>query len=931
MRRNLIWILAGLIMCGLLIIASSSLAEEDTWARKADMPTARDSFPTSVVNGKIYAIGGWLPGDIAIATVEEYDPATDTWTRKTDMPTARDTLSTSVVNGKIYAIGGLKYNPWRIFSTVEEYDPVADKWTRKADMPTARWAFSTSVVDGKIYAIGGIAVYARGWDGLSRVEVYDPATDTWTRKADMPTARGDLSTSVVDGKIYAIGGVTAYVHQQRQTNYPTVEVYDPATDTWTRKADMPTAREWPSTSVVDGKIYAIGGMVAWVSALSTVEIYDPVTDKWEAGLDMPTARRYLSTSAVNGKIYAIGGSTAANVPLATVEEYDTGVGIPWIRVMGVSPQEGNITGGELIAVSGDGFPAGASVTIGGKPLTQIKVANTLITGVIPPGTEGGHAIVIATPRPDYSVLAGRFFYNPLSNIVVTRMTPTNGKQAGGDTGSITGSGFLPGATVTIGDNQATDVGVTTTLITFTIPPGDAGAKDVVVTNPDGQKGILRGGYTYNPFPVIEEISPEYGGPLEGGTEIIITGEYFMEGVVVYIGEKRVSRLALFSPIELRLETPSGTQGAKDIRVVNPDGQEAVLDEGFTYNPAPTVIGVKPDAGALEGGTRITITGTGFLDRADLLVGGTEASSVKVVSSTKIRAMTPPSDAGVKDVVVINPDGQKATLKDVFTYNHAPDITSVTPNNGRLSGGVSITIRGSGFLPDARVLISTDTDTLFTVQSVQVISPTTITAIMPSSKPGSRDVVVRNTDRQQAILENGFTYNPLPTIISITPNYGSSSGGTKIIIEGTGFLLGARVTIGDRAATTQVENDTTIQAVTPSNPQGVWDVRIFNPDTQEVIMIKGFISVGEMAYNYPNPFRASQGTTFRYVTDDPVQSITVKIFNLAGVPIDVVQQMDSNEVKWHNTDVHAGLYIYLMEVELENSEMRQFRNVLEIYR
>ena len=43
---------------------------------------------------------------------------------------------------------------------------------------------------------------------------------------------------------------------------------------------------------------------------------------------------------------------------------------------------------------------------------------------------------------------------------------------------------------------------------------------------------------------------------------------------------------------------------------------------------------------------------------------------------------------------------------------------------------------------------------------------------------------------------------------------------------------------------------------------------------------------------------------------------MKIFNLAGVPIDVVQRMDSNEVRWHNTDVYAGLYVYVMEVELE---------------
>jgi len=108
------------------------------------------------------------------------------------------------------------------------------------------------------------------------------------------------------------------------------------------------------------------------------------------------------------------------------------------------------------------------------------------------------------------------------------------------------------------------------------------------------------------------------------------------------------------------------------------------------------------------------------------------------------------------------------------------------------------------------------------------------------------------------------------------------------------------------------------------------VRVINPDTQEVIKHKVFISVGEVAYNYPNPFRASQGTTFRYVTNDAVESIKVKIFNLAGVPIDVVEQMDSNEVKWHNTEVHAGIYVYLMEVELEDGK-KQFRSMLEVYK
>ena len=111
------------------------------------------------------------------------------------------------VNGKIYAIGGFaNFFDEPALSTVEAYDPATDTWTKKADMPTARGIFSTSEVNGKIYAIGGFANFFDE-PALSTVETYDPATDTWTKKADMPTARGFFSTSVVNEKIYAIGGV----------------------------------------------------------------------------------------------------------------------------------------------------------------------------------------------------------------------------------------------------------------------------------------------------------------------------------------------------------------------------------------------------------------------------------------------------------------------------------------------------------------------------------------------------------------------------------------------------------------------------------------------------------------------------------------------------------------------------------------------------
>jgi len=238
------------------------------WIKKADMSSGRGHLSTIAVNGRIYAIGGTTYSGIGISTVEEYDPVTDKWTKKSDMSGGRRGLSTCVINGKIYAIGGWNKVP---FPTVEEYDPVANEWTKKANMPTARWVHSASVVNGKIYAIGG-------------------RTGTFTQ-----------------GPPFSI-----------------VEEYDPATDTWTEKADMPTPRWGHSASVINGEIYAIGGSQDEITALSVVEEYDPVTDTWTERTDIPTARRYFSTSAVNEKIYAIGGATAKGVYTSSVEEYDPG-------------------------------------------------------------------------------------------------------------------------------------------------------------------------------------------------------------------------------------------------------------------------------------------------------------------------------------------------------------------------------------------------------------------------------------------------------------------------------------------------------------------------------------------------------------------------------------------------------------------------------
>lgn len=82
---------------------------------------------------------------------------------------------------------------------------------------------------------------------------------------------------------------------------------------------------------------------------------------------------------------------------------------------------------------------------------------------------------------------------------------------------------------------------------------------------------------------------------------------------------------------------------------------------------PTVSGVVPTEGSAAGGTEVTISGTGFVDKPSVTFGGTPATSVTFTNATTIKAVTPAHDPGIVEVVVTNPDGQEGAPKSSFTY------------------------------------------------------------------------------------------------------------------------------------------------------------------------------------------------------------------------------------------------------------------------
>lgn len=281
-------------------ILSGTFNVSDTpWKNKAPKPTA-GTGSAAALNGIIYHIYGEydvVTGN-SLTIFESYNPVTDSWTSRTTLPSS-GFVTVAAVNGKLYGIGG-GYVLTGGGTGVEEYDPLTDSWTPKAPMPTGRTGCSASVVNGKIYVIGG---YSAGF--LSTVEVYDPLTNSWSTSAPMPTPRSALTTSVANGKIYAIGGENLSGNIGLQT----VEEYDPITNLWSSKAPQP----WPPlrgivSGTINNKIYVTGGLHFSAGLQNTTLEYDPLANTWKWKTGMPTGVAFPATAVVNNRMYVISSS-----------------------------------------------------------------------------------------------------------------------------------------------------------------------------------------------------------------------------------------------------------------------------------------------------------------------------------------------------------------------------------------------------------------------------------------------------------------------------------------------------------------------------------------------------------------------------------------------------------------------------------------------
>ncbi len=348
-------------------------------------------------------------------------------------------------------------------------------------------------------------------------------------------------------------------------------------------------------------------------------------------------------------------------------------GFRFADVTAVAPSRGPVAGGTDVTLTGAGFVGASAVQFGGNPATDLVVASdTQITCKTPAHAAGDVDAVVVTPG-GHLTLPDAFAYS-----AVTEITPAFGPVAGGTAVTIRGSGFVDPMAVTFGGTAAAAVAfVSATELTATTAAGAVGAVEVVVSHAATVVRVAEG-FSFRGVPTVTAIEPAQGR-VAGGTPVTITGTHFLKNATLTIEGLAAVGVEVVSETTITAQTPAipaAPGAASDVAVSNPGALAPVVGAGlFQYRDPPQVAHVNPTEVPVAGGRWVTLTGTGFLDGAAVILDGEPVAKVEFRDAQHLYAQVPAHAAGAVGIRVRNPDEpQGPELAAALTFVTTPAAT-----------------------------------------------------------------------------------------------------------------------------------------------------------------------------------------------------------------------------------------------------------------
>ncbi len=477
-------------------------------------------------------------------------------------------------------------------------------------------------------------------------------------------------------------------------------------------------------------------------------------------------------------------------------------------------------------------PSGATVTLTVSNSTPVVDSSSVITATV---TQGGTTVPNGT-AVEFQTDAGSFVQGANPAVLTVIKTTTNGV-----------------AQITIFSSTAVTATITATVNNVT--------KSTSVRFVD--KPVVP--VTPSTAPTITGVTPSIGSPA-GGQIITISGTNFKAPVVVLfdagtgasptpvtVVSVTDSAIQVITP---RINIAAGQQQKFSITVITQQGsaseQRVSAAGAFTFQldvltPSPTT--ASPATGPIDGGTRVTIFGSGFQSPVQVFFGAAEAQVIKVAFD-QLQVITPTArSAGVTvgnvGIRIINVNSAKeATLAAGFAYSEKMTITAVGPTEGPALGGTRVTIEGNGFdTGGVAVVIGGVGAAPVFVSGTKLIAITGAPVITGCSNvAGPISVVnINNGDSANAGVQFTFIVQK-PIILSVT-NPVTPGAMATITVQGQPSI--PRITINGQSvqitatSVNAANNTTTYTVIVPSNLQ---------PKTQACSGIPGVLALLQTGFD-----------------------------------------------------------------------------------
>jgi hypothetical protein len=336
-----------------------------------------------------------------------------------------------------------------------------------------------------------------------------------------------------------------------------------------------------------------------------------------------------------------------------------------VEVTAITPDRGPARGGTDITIDGNGFVESTEVRFGATLARTTFVDEHRLTVLVPAGEPGAVDVLVRNAFGEVRVSGG---YTYFEDLVVLGLEPRWGSIEGGTEVGLRGAGLADGGSVKFGDAAATILRseLERTRLVVTTPPGAAGLVNVSV---DNVNGAWRGN---DAFLYIDEAATDFSvlGAVPGrvaaagGDTFEIGGAGFDDTTTVTIDDAAVE-CTLTNPHILRCVAPGHDPGAVDL-VVHRGDETRTLRDGLTFFQRVDIYTVRPNRGAVAGGTVVEVRGEGFTEDMNLELDGEPLGVLEFVDAGLVWAVTPPGRPGLVAVGAHTTD-DTVLVPEAFEY------------------------------------------------------------------------------------------------------------------------------------------------------------------------------------------------------------------------------------------------------------------------